>query len=389
MRLAENRVSVALPRGDEAEEETSGGDDESDASGGGDDDTATAAAAAGGERDSDSDSDDSSRRRRGGKKNKGGTRNGSRHRLVAVSLDLSLSAHANARFHHDRRKALEAKLRKTERANAHGAVDAALARRGALDLADAERRGKVPTRVPDAGDVRRAPEWFEKFHWFVTPERCLVVSARDAAQADALVLKYMGPDDAYVHADVQGAPPTLVKAPTTYYVKASKASAAKSEASAAKSSSDEDASDDASEKLVSEKLVVSEKKRSAEEKLSDGLALPKVLEGWCGRVPPSSLAMAGAACLCRSSAWDQRAVMSAWWARPRDVAKATPEGDPLPSGVAWTTGPRTHLPPAPLVMGFAYAFTLADEASVRRHGGLGLGLGGIADIIAEGTGGRW
>ena len=394
MRLAENRVSVALPRaGEEAEEETSGGDDESDASesGGGDDESAAAApaAAAGGERDSDSDSDsdsdDSSRRRRGGKKNKGGKRNGSRRRLVAVSLDLSLSAHANARFHHDRRKALEAKLRKTERANAHGAVDAALARRGALDLADAERRGKVPTRVPDAGDVRRAPEWFEKFHWFVTPERCLVVSARDAAQADALVLKYMGPDDAYVHADVQGAPPTLVKAPPLTYVKAS---AAKSEASAAKSSSDEGASDDASEKLVSEKLVVSEKKRSAEEKLSDGLALPKVLEGWCGRVPPSSLAMAGAACLCRSSAWDQRAVMSAWWARPRDVAKATPEGDPLPSGVAWTTGPRTHLPPAPLVMGFAYAFTLADEASVRRHGGLGLGLGGIADIIAEGTGGE-
>ena len=367
MRLAENRVSVALPRGDEAEEETSGGDDESDASGGGDDDTATAAAAAGGERVSDSDSDDASRRRRGGKKNKGGTRNGSRHRLVAVSLDLSLSAHANARFHHDRRKALEAKLRKTERANAHGAVDAALARRGALDLADAERRGKVPTRVPDAGDVRRAPEWFEKFHWFVTPERCLVVSARDAAQADALVLKYMGPDDAYVHADVQGAPPTLVKAPTLTYVKAS----------AAKSSSDKDASEDASEKLVV----------SAEEKLSDGLALPP-REGWCGRVPPSSLAMAGAACLCRSSAWDQRAVMSAWWARPRDVAKTTPEGDPLPSGVAWTTGPRTHLPPAPLVMGFAYAFTLADEASVRRHGGLGLGLGGIADIIAEGTGGE-
>ena len=90
------------------------------------------------------------RRRRGGEKNEGGTRNGSRHRLVAVSLDLSLSAHANARFHHDRRKALEAKLRKTERANAHGAVDAALARRGALP------RGRgAAGEGADAGPRRR------------------------------------------------------------------------------------------------------------------------------------------------------------------------------------------------------------------------------------------
>ena len=63
------------------------------------------------------------------------------------------------------------------------------------------RRVAVPAACPS-----RTPEWFEKFHWFVTPENCLVLSARDAAQADALVTKYLGPDDAYVHADVAGAP---------------------------------------------------------------------------------------------------------------------------------------------------------------------------------------
>ena len=79
--------------------------------------------------------------------------------------------------------------------------------------------------------------------------------------------------------------------------------------------------------------------------------------------------MAGAACLCRSNAWDSRQVISAWYVKPEQIRKETPEGEPLLNGVVWTVGKKTFLPPAPLVMGFAYMFVLGDDASVEAHAG--------------------
>ena len=82
-----------------------------------------------------------------------------------------------------------------------------------------------------------------------------------------------------------------------------------------------------------------------------------------------SLIQAGAACLCRSSAWDSRHVVSAFWIPPENVRKVTPTGDPLAVGVVWHVGQKTFLPPAPLVMGFGCVFLLGDEAGVEAHRG--------------------
>ena len=164
----------------------------------------------------------------------------------------------------------------------------------------------------------------------MTNENCLVLHARDAAQADALVTKYLGPDDAFVHADSPAAPVTIVKAPPV-------------------------------------------RSNSLGGDLS-GLHLNRTAvrggsraDGWCGRVPPVSLIQAGAACLCRSSAWDSRHVVSAFWIPPENVRKVTPTGDPLAVGVVWHVGQKTFLPPAPLVMGFGCVFLLGDEAGVEAH----------------------
>ena len=100
----------------------------------------------------------------------------------------------------------------------------------------------------------RTPLWFEKFHWFITSENCLVISARDASQADLLVRRYIAPRDAFVHADLPGAPVTVVKAPPT---------------------------------------------RDGGGGGGGGVSGGGGGVGWCGGVPPLSLAQAGAACLCR------------------------------------------------------------------------------------------
>jgi len=59
---------------------------------------------------------------------------------------------------------------------------------------------------------RREKEWFEKFHWFKSSDGFLVVGGRDAKSNEGVVKKQMQGTDIYFHADVQGAPHTLVKA---------------------------------------------------------------------------------------------------------------------------------------------------------------------------------
>ena len=228
---------------------------------------------------------------------------------VAVTLDLSLSAYANAREHFERKKKHAAKFEKTV-ARSGDAIESAN-----RDV-EAKRREAVKRKNVGVGAVSlaRTPEWFEKFHWFVTPENCLVLSARDASQTDLLVKKYMGPHDAFVRADVPRAPATVVKAP-----------------------------------------------RRLLEAPPDATGKSACL------VPPISLAHAGTACLCRSAAWDTRTVISAWWVPAGDVRKTAPNGDPLAPGVVWHVGEKRYLPPAPLVMGYAYAFLVAGEADAARH----------------------
>jgi len=309
MDLANNAITVVLHNHlDDEEEDEEGGDGD-----GADDDEESDDDSTGPSASSTGPSSPSTRRKKPKK------------RPIAVDLDLGASAYANARAHFERKKQHAAKHEKTLAQNARAVA--------AAERAASTAKSKETRRGPGGVSLARTPEWFEKFHWFVTPENCLVLSARDAAQADALVTKYLGPDDAYVHADVAGAPVTIVKAPP--------------------------------------RRLVEEEARSGGEDSSVSESDPRGSEedGWCGRVPPVSLAHAGAACLCRSSAWDSRAVMSAWWTAPDRVRKTTPEGDALAKGTVWTVGRKHFLPPAPLIMGFGYAFVLGDDASVARHVG--------------------
>ena len=242
---------------------------------------------------------------------------------VAVTLDLSLSAYANAREHFDKKKRHAAKLTKTENQSGRALESA---RRDS----DARVKKAATQKKIGVGSVSlaRTPEWFEKFHWFITPENCLVLSARDASQTNLLLKKYMGPHDAFVRADVAKAPATIVKAPYSAVLR---------------HYSKEEEKDDG--------------------KNDSGTQTKKCL------VPSLSLAHAGAACLCRSAAWDTRTVISAWWVPSGAVRLVAENGDALAPGVVWHVGRKRYLPPAPLVMGYAYAFLVKSEDDVTRHAG--------------------
>ena len=236
---------------------------------------------------------------------------------VAVTLDLSLSAYANARAHFDRKKKHTEKLEKTLTQNE-------FALKASSEGHSKKKQKDLKNTKTGMGKIRTA-EWFEKFHWFITTENCLVLSARDAVQCDLLVKKYLGSHDAFIRADVPGAPATIVKAPMKRD----------------NDTSEQNASSSPPTERTSTKCLV----------------------------PHVSLAQAGAACLCRSQAWESRTVISAWWVTSSQVRKVTPDGDPLAPGVVWTVGQKNFLPPAPLVMGFSFVFLLETEEDLIRHQG--------------------
>jgi len=63
---------------------------------------------------------------------------------------------------------------------------------------------KIPTRM-------REKLWYEKFHWFRSSDGFLVLSGRDAQSNELLVRRYLDKQDIVFHAEIHGAPFTVIK----------------------------------------------------------------------------------------------------------------------------------------------------------------------------------
>eukprot|EP01059_Diplonema_ambulator_P031599 TRINITY_DN585_c0_g1_i11.p1 TRINITY_DN585_c0_g1~~TRINITY_DN585_c0_g1_i11.p1 ORF type:complete len:858 (+),score=327.18 TRINITY_DN585_c0_g1_i11:105-2678(+) len=124
-----------------------------------------------------------------------------------VDVDISLSAHANARTYFGAKKKIQEKQVKTQAAE--GKAIASASRK-------AEKQTKKKTFEPkkDILSVRKVL-WFEKFNWFISSENYLVLAGRDAQQNELLVKRYLKKGDIYVHADIHGAASTIIKNPTS------------------------------------------------------------------------------------------------------------------------------------------------------------------------------
>ncbi|KAL8762388.1 MAG: hypothetical protein Q9184_001602 [Pyrenodesmia sp. 2 TL-2023] len=145
--------------------------------------------------------------------------------------------------------------------------------------------------------------WFEKFHFFVSSEGYLVLGGKDAQQNDLLYRRYLKKGDVYVHADLHGAASVVLK--------------------------------------------------NKSGRLNDP-------------IPPSTLSQAGTFAVATSSAWDSKAVMSAWWVHPEQVSKTAPTGEFLTVGSFVIRGEKNFLPPAHLLLGFGVLFRVSEESMVKR-----------------------
>lgn len=149
----------------------------------------------------------------------------------------------------------------------------------------------------------RKQMWFEKFIYFISSDGYLVLGGKDAQQNEMLYRRHLKKGDVYVHADLQGAASVIIK------------------------------------------------------NNPDTVDAP---------IPPSTLSQAGNLSVCTSSAWDSKAVMSAWWVNADQVSKTAPTGEYLTTGGFMIRGKKNFLPPAQLLLGFAVMFQISDESKAKH-----------------------
>lgn len=100
-------------------------------------------------------------------------------------------------------------------------------------------------------------------------------------------------------------------------------------------------------------------------------ALPIVVKNRLGNpdapISPSTLSQAGNLCVATSSAWDSKAVMSAYWVHANQVSKiAETGGGIMPVGDFQIKGEKNFLAPSQLVLGFSILFQISKQ-SLRNH----------------------
>lgn len=108
-----------------------------------------------------------------------------------IKLDLGLTAGQNANNFFQKSKEFKSKIEGAYRA-----------------IEDTKSKIVAETKVTRK-KVKK--EWFEIYHWFVSSEGFLVISGRDAKSNERIVKRHLKDKDLYVHADVYGAPSTIIK----------------------------------------------------------------------------------------------------------------------------------------------------------------------------------
>ena len=214
---------------------------------------------------------------------------------LAIDIDLSLSPWANATQYYDQKRTAADKEQRTAQASN-------IAIRNAEKKINADLKKGLKQEKDILRPLRQA-YWFEKFYYFISSDRYLVLSGKDVQQNDLLYQKYLKDGDIFVHADINQAAIVIIR------------------------------------------------------NNPDTPNAP---------IPPSTLSQAASLCVATSTAWDSKAMMAAWWVSASQVSKTSPSGDYLGPGHFHIFGEKNYLPPSPLLVGLAIVFEIS-EASVANH----------------------
>ncbi|QIW25288.1 fibronectin-binding domain-containing protein [Sulfolobus sp. S-194] len=116
-----------------------------------------------------------------------------------IELDPKLSVYKNASKYFDIAKEYAEKIKKAEET-----LNNLKQKLKELDKQIEERTEEIRISL-------RKREWYEKYRWSFTRNGYLVIAGRDIDQNESLVRKLLEPKDIFLHADIQGAPATIIK----------------------------------------------------------------------------------------------------------------------------------------------------------------------------------
>jgi predicted ribosome quality control (RQC) complex YloA/Tae2 family protein len=117
----------------------------------------------------------------------------------AITLEYDKDVTANAQAFYDRRKDAQLKAQRVEEAIAKTREEMEAAK------AKAVKAAKKP-RIKATKAM-----WFEAYRWTLSSDGVLILGGRDARTNDQLVKKHLKEGDRYAHADIHGAPSTVIK----------------------------------------------------------------------------------------------------------------------------------------------------------------------------------
>ncbi len=116
---------------------------------------------------------------------------------VELEIDFEQNAQKNGGKYYNEAQRLEKKKAGLEKA-----------------ITDLEKRyngvqKSLPTKTQKL-IIKREQKWHEKFHWFYTSEKFLVIGGRDAHQNELINSKYFNQGDLFLHADIHGGSVTIL-----------------------------------------------------------------------------------------------------------------------------------------------------------------------------------
>ena len=120
---------------------------------------------------------------------------------VRITLDYTESIDSNASMIYQQSKEINEKAKR-----AKDALD--------ISLQELEKKeaGIAKSKAAMANKIHPTKQfWFERYKWFIAPSGRLVIAGKDAHTNDNIVKKHLKEDDLYAHADLHGAPSTVIK----------------------------------------------------------------------------------------------------------------------------------------------------------------------------------
>ena len=117
---------------------------------------------------------------------------------MKIELSARKSMHENAGRYYDSAKELRAKAD-----GARKAIEETKRKLAELEEKMKKREEEMLAKQQEPVKMRREKKWYEKFHHFTTSAGILVVAGSDAKQNES--------NDLFMHAEIHGAPATIIK----------------------------------------------------------------------------------------------------------------------------------------------------------------------------------